>query len=152
RTWPANISAAHSRPLCQRGTSRNEKPSANRSRPSSATTTPSPSYRAARSVELGTPGPSRIPALRAWGRAGVAGISQLADAHRPRAGNDGHVEIRIVLDRTEPPAGRLRVLRAPGQAPAHRPDQDIGFTGWLGLLRALYEVTAEPGEGARSRP
>jgi hypothetical protein len=30
--------------------------------------------------------------------------------------------------------------------------QDIGFTGWLGLLRALYEVTAEPGQCAGPGP
>ena len=30
--------------------------------------------------------------------------------------------------------------------------QEIGFTGWLGLLRALYEVTAEPGDAARPGP
>ena len=62
----------------------------------------------------------------------------------------GEVEIRIVLDIAEPPAGRLRVVRDPGQA--HRPgsEQEISFTGWLGLLRALYEVTAEP--GPRSYP
>jgi len=30
--------------------------------------------------------------------------------------------------------------------------QEIGFTGWLGLLRALNEVTAEPGEAARPGP
>jgi hypothetical protein len=59
------------------------------------------------------------------------------------------VEIRIVLDRAEPPAGRLRVVRDPRQAPGPGAGQEIGFTGWLGLLRALYEVTAEPGEGAR---
>jgi len=55
------------------------------------------------------------------------------------------VEIRIVLDIVEPPAGRLWVGRDPGQA--HRPgrEQEISFTGWLGLLRALYEVTAEHG-------
>jgi hypothetical protein len=58
------------------------------------------------------------------------------------------VEIRIVLDRAEPPVGRLRVVRAPGQ----RAEQEISFTGWLGLLRALYEVTAESGEGARPGP
>ena len=58
------------------------------------------------------------------------------------------MEIRIVLDRTEPPAGRLRVLRALGQAPGPGARPEIGFTGWLGLLRALYEVTAEPGESA----
>lgn len=57
----------------------------------------------------------------------------------------GKVEIRIVLDVVESSAGRLRVVRDPGQA--HHPgnDQETGFTGWLGLLRALYEVTAEPG-------
>jgi len=47
------------------------------------------------------------------------------------------VEIRIVLDRAEPLAGRLRVVRASGQAPGSPAGQDIGFTGWLGLLRAL---------------
>ena len=57
------------------------------------------------------------------------------------------MEIRIVLDRAEPPAGRLRVLRPPGQAPGPRAGHDIWFSGWLGLLRALYEVTAEPGQG-----
>jgi hypothetical protein len=62
------------------------------------------------------------------------------------------VEIRIVLDRAEPPAGRLRVVGAPGQAPGPRAGQEIGFTGWLGLLRALYEVTAEPGEAAAPGP
>ena len=56
------------------------------------------------------------------------------------------MEIRIVLDRAEPPAGRLRVVRAPGQDPGRGAGQEIGFTGWLGLLRALYEVTAEPGQ------
>ena len=57
-----------------------------------------------------------------------------------------------MLDRVEPPAGRLRVVRDPGQAPGPSAGRDIGFTGWLGLLRALYEVTAEPGEGARPGP
>jgi MFS family permease len=49
-------------------------------------------------------------------------------------------------------AGRLRVLRAAGQDPGPGAGQDIGFTGWLGLLRALYEVTAEPGQGAGPGP
>jgi len=48
--------------------------------------------------------------------------------------------------------GRLRVVRAPGQDPGRRTDREIGFTGWLGLLRALYEVTAQPGEDARPGP
>ncbi len=57
----------------------------------------------------------------------------------------GRVEIRIVLDRVEPPAGRLRVMSGAGHA--HRPgnDEEIRFTGWLGLLRALYEVTGGSG-------
>ena len=58
------------------------------------------------------------------------------------------MEIRIVLNRVEPPAGHLRVVRAPGPGGG----QEIGFSGWLGLLRALYEVTAEPGPGARPGP
>ena len=61
------------------------------------------------------------------------------------------MEIRIVLDRAEPPAGRLRVVRAAGQD-GPRAGQEISFTGWLGLLRALYEVTAAPGQGARPGP
>ena len=63
--------------------------------------------------------------------------------------NHGEVEIRIVLDRAEPPAGHLWVIRDPEQA--HHPgnEQGISFAGWLGLLRALYEVTAEPGVDSR---
>jgi hypothetical protein len=55
----------------------------------------------------------------------------------------GKVEIRIVLDIVEPPAGRLRVVSDPGQA--HHPggEREISFTGWLGLLRALYQVTGQ---------
>ena len=79
-------------------------------------------------------------------------IGQLADVAGRQGRDDGSVEIRIVLDRTEPPAGRLRVLRAAGQDPGPGAGQDIGFTGWLGLLRALYEVTAEPGQGAGPGP
>ena len=57
----------------------------------------------------------------------------------------GEAEIRMVLDRAEPSAGRLRVVRDPGQT--HHPcrEQEISFTGWLGLLRALYDVTAKHG-------
>lgn len=79
-------------------------------------------------------------------------IGQLADVAGRRGRDDESVEIRIVLDRAEPPAGRLRVVRAPGQAPGRGAGQEIGFSGWLGLLRALYEVTAEPGRGARPGP
>jgi len=90
--------------------------------------------------------------LIACGGTCVAGIGQLADGRGCRGRDDGGVEIRIVLDTAEPPAGRLRVVRAHGQDPGPGAGQEIGFTGWLGLLRALYEVTAEPGEDARPGP
>ena len=76
----------------------------------------------------------------------------MADGRGGRGRDDWGVEIRIVLDRAEPPAGRLRVVRATGQDSGPRAGQEISFTGWLGLLRALYEVTAEPGQGARPGP
>jgi hypothetical protein len=56
------------------------------------------------------------------------------------------VEIRIVLDQAEPPAGRLRVVPGAGQAPPVTAGE-IRFTGWLGLLKALYEVTGTAGPG-----
>ena len=37
--------------------------------------------------------------------------------------------------------------RMPGPAPGHG-DKELRFTGWLGLLRALYEVTGSPGNGS----
>jgi len=58
------------------------------------------------------------------------------------------MEIRIVLDTAEPPAGRVRVIGAAGQASGSGAGPEVGFSGWLGLLRVLYEVTAEPGRGA----
>ena len=53
------------------------------------------------------------------------------------------MEIRISLDRAEPPAGRLWLLTEPGQAAAAEPPEHR-FSGWLGLLRALYEVVGPP--------
>jgi hypothetical protein len=64
-----------------------------------------------------------------------------------RAATMGQVEIRIILDRAEPPAGRLRAVPDPGHCHAGQ-DEEICFTGWLGLLRALYEVTGGPGAGS----
>lgn len=71
----------------------------------------------------------------------------------------GQVEIRIELDRIEPPAGRLWAMPYPEWATGTERDGDAGadygsagrgsagrgqirFAGWLGLLRALYEITA----------
>ncbi len=58
----------------------------------------------------------------------------------------GQMEIRIILDRAEPPACRLRAVPDPGHCHVGQ-DEEIRFTGWLGLLRALYEVTGGSGAG-----
>jgi hypothetical protein len=51
----------------------------------------------------------------------------------------GQVEIRVILDSVDPPTGRLWV--APSAGPGPDAQRDVPFTGWLGLLRALYLVT-----------
>jgi len=61
----------------------------------------------------------------------------MSDPHL--CGTVDRVEIRVILDSTDPPAGRLRVTPGVGPAPDGQPD--VPFTGWLGLLRALYLVT-----------
>ena len=76
--------------------------------------------------------------VRSWGK----DIRQLADVGGGRYADDGLVEIRIQMDRVDPPAGRLSVVAGPG-----RPMGEIWFTGWLGLLRALSEATGAPGAG-----
>lgn len=58
-------------------------------------------------------------------------------------GDDEQVEIRIQMDEVDPLAGRLRVVAGGRWVPG--PPGDLCFTGWLGLLRALYEATGEPG-------
>ena len=70
----------------------------------------------------------------------------------PRCGacTMGRVEIRIILDRVEPPAGLLRVVPVAGDPHRTGNEEEIRFTGWLGLLRALYEVTGAAGSGAAS--
>jgi hypothetical protein len=52
-----------------------------------------------------------------------------------RPGHDGRVEVRIALDALDPPAGRIRVSED---------DTELRFTGWLGLLRVLYQVMGAP--------
>jgi hypothetical protein len=64
-----------------------------------------------------------------------------------RAATMGQMEIRIILDRAEPPAGRLRAVPDPGHCHPGQ-GEEIRFTGWLGLLRALYEVTGGPSAGS----
>ena len=48
------------------------------------------------------------------------------------------VEIRLVLDRLDPPEGRLQVTSGAGRAPDEM--GEVPFVGWLGLLRALSLV------------
>ncbi|MDR2984806.1 MAG: hypothetical protein LBV34_08190 [Nocardiopsaceae bacterium] len=54
------------------------------------------------------------------------------------------MEIRILMDRLDPPAGRLSRAASAERDPGGQAGE-IRFTGWLGLLRALYEVTGAPG-------
>ena len=61
----------------------------------------------------------------------------MSDLHP--CGTVDRVEIRVILDSTDPPVGRLRVTPGAGPAPDGQPD--VPFIGWLGLLRALYLVT-----------
>jgi hypothetical protein len=58
------------------------------------------------------------------------------------------MEIRIRLDQAEPPAGRLRLVPESGQAPCAQDGEEIGFVGWLGMLRALDEVLGPPEDRA----
>ena len=61
----------------------------------------------------------------------------MSDPHP--CGTVDRVEIRVILDSLDPPAGRSRVTS--GAGPAWDERQVVCFTGWLGLLRALYLVT-----------
>lgn len=67
-------------------------------------------------------------------------IGQVADVDGAQCPDDGLVEIRILMDRVDPPAGRLSVAASADRGPG-RQAEEIRFTGWLGLLRALYEAT-----------
>jgi hypothetical protein len=54
-----------------------------------------------------------VKTLLGCGGTGLAGIGQLADVAGRWNPDRGGVGMRIVLDRAEPPAGRLRVVRDP---------------------------------------
>jgi hypothetical protein len=83
---------------------------------------------------------------RTRSRPAVGAIRQLADVTVRETGDDPGMEVRISLDQTDPPVGRLRVEPGPpdsGVAAAH----DVPFTGWLGLLHVLSDAigsTADP--------
>jgi hypothetical protein len=53
------------------------------------------------------------------------------------------VDVLIRLERTDPPSGTVVVVRE--ELSAAEPDAP-GFTGWLGLLRALSEVLEQAGD------
>jgi hypothetical protein len=76
-------------------------------------------------------------------------IGQLADVADRRGRDSGRVEILVSLDRVEPPAGRIRVVRLATGAFGRGKGHEIRFAGWLGMLRALYEVTRSHGTGQR---
>lgn len=55
------------------------------------------------------------------------------------------VEIRIIVERLDPPCGRPSVVAEPSQC-QHQPDPAVScFTGWPGLLKALYQLTGGGG-------
>ncbi len=62
------------------------------------------------------------------------------------------MEIRLSLDRTDPPAGRIMVLPDADARTRVLTGREFSFAGWLGLLRALYEVTGAPAGGASGVP
>ena len=68
----------------------------------------------------------------------MQGIRHLADVAADRELLSAVMEVRISLDQSEPPVGRLMVTSPrEAQAGSH---MAIPFTGWLGLLRALSDA------------
>ncbi len=49
------------------------------------------------------------------------------------------------MDNLDPPAGRLQVLPGRRALAGSAGSAEIDFAGWLGLLRALYEITGAAG-------
>lgn len=100
---------------------------------------------------LGSPfaGGCSPPMLR---RVGIADIGQLADVRFRWSRTIGYMEIRLVLEGLEPPSGRLQVVAPTGQPIGARIGEEIVFTGWLGLLRALYQLTGASGAPPSTEP
>jgi hypothetical protein len=75
----------------------------------------------------------------------VSQIGRLTDAPDGRRGHNPVVEITIRLDGIDPPIGRVSLA---GRV-------EVGFVGWLGLLRVLSELLeTESGQlpGGQRRP
>lgn len=73
-------------------------------------------------------------------------IGQMADVGGHRCHDDELVEIRIQMDKVDPPAGWLSVIPGAGPEPG-RQAPAVRFSGWLGLLRVLYDATGQSGAG-----
>ena len=56
------------------------------------------------------------------------------------------MEVVIWLDTVEPPAGSVRRVAGTDLPGPGAEATGVEFTGWLGLLRALYEVIGSRGE------
>ena len=93
-----------------------------------------------RSPICGLDSPSATRAATACSVGARDDIGHLADVAGRGSGHDERVEVRISLDTLDPPVGRVRVI--PGSD-----DAELRFTGWLGLLRVLYQVMGSPGAG-----
>ncbi|HEY1322262.1 MAG TPA: hypothetical protein VGF32_18545, partial [Streptosporangiaceae bacterium] len=65
--------------------------------------------------------------------------------------DDGRVEIVISLDAIEPRRSAPGGFRSRISA-GSRGRRGVLFTGWLGLLRALYEVTGASAGGSPADP
>ena len=50
------------------------------------------------------------------------------------------MELRVTFEPGEPPCGYVALVGRPGR----EMEAAVPFTGWLGLLRVLYDLFAEP--------
>ena len=62
----------------------------------------------------------------------------MADVAAARARLSAVMEVRISLDQSEPPVGRLTVTSPPVTLECTH--SSVPFTGWLGLLRVLSDA------------
>ncbi len=59
------------------------------------------------------------------------------------------MDVQLSFEPGDPPRGhvtRVDSLGPPGEKDAQSPDATVRFEGWLGLLRVLSDILAEPDE------